>query len=633
MHIRRPTSSASMISHHSGVSQASQHSVIRYDLAAPTNLAPIPQESSQLPEDRTMKELSRGSSPSSGIYVPNYNKPFELNPKHRRYLPYLPEVELFKLPSNLQDADTVAIPEAGRSAELLENERLSRKNRNMIIIGKNLYHNQAPKSPIGPGMAFIIETAYSDIMDDLDNITTRFKPVYMAKLRDKLYDLVTRPAEIPQYISLYNRLLNLRQETKERMKNSSESIELPPRWPSRKQSFNITHYKLAAVTYREDVMQYLAMIRGHQINETMSQEDPDDMSDITGSAHNSKCDQTVTIPGKYPNSFMDNRRPPHSITESSTNSGQAPTESPPESLSRHKTPKTGKTHIYVPPVSDIITGLDDTKLSQSSSRNAPTPEPSSPHESLLTTDTLYVPDANKINTEHTMTKLYPGYKGEQLYFRKHRDGTYERTSGPDESGVVAYSRKLDPDIPYYVLENGKMVPYSIQKHPWDAEQWFLRGDGRYQTFRLPGDTRAVGIWPSSHTEENKLITKGKEPEQISDGLPPPLIPTVLPPARRRTITLIDPKDSKNPETSTAGSGNRRHPWSSRFAENLPASPTHKPVSISNPVPTRVITIDEVPEVPEVLETPSTRTFKEPPQDQSTPKKSSIKKHVSMSTLR
>ncbi|KAG8696784.1 hypothetical protein FRC11_000483 [Ceratobasidium sp. 423] len=264
--------------------------------------------------------------------------------------------------------------------------------------------------------------------------------------------------------------------------------------------------------------------------------------------------------------------------------------------------------------------------------------PSTINEPIDTT--VYVMDSNWTNTGHAMVPWYEGFQGEKRFYRRHRDGNYERIPGPGEELTALRPKSYSPEVPLYTIWNSEMVPYNPMIHEWDTDTYFLRGDGRYQKWKLPGDPRPPLIisWPPPKVDPSPLgidpvfITINIGDNEDTSHLPPPIQPTVLyqPTSESTSAPILTPQKRieappqhqpasvtnqlslQNQEQVETPSKSGRVAWSNRtgrdsdspLSRKLPQAPTNKPATtISTPAPKRPVTLEDLPESPTLFHAP------------------------------
>ncbi|KAG8726937.1 hypothetical protein FRC11_014194 [Ceratobasidium sp. 423] len=503
-------------------------------------------------------------------------------------------------------------------------------------------------------------------MDRLDTLGA-FAPMYLAPKDDGTYDPVMRNADNPHYTSLHSDLLNLRQELREQ--NPDKYIPQPPLFPSKKQAFNYDQYRMATAVYRDDVMKYLQEIEPYRhTSRNASPRADQELRNLSNSLSPGSRDRTVTmrIPGSMPPTS-----PPVPVVSPPKDRPSAPPPSrpfehelpfPPQSPSVTSSaypasspepfPKRGnqsRKAIPLPPVRAMNPSESEEQSSSNEERIPPPkldsdveqiPRPPSTIDEEPVDTTVYVMDSNWTNTGHAMVPWYEGFQGEKRFYKRHRDGNYERIPGPGEELTTLRSKSYSPEVPLYTIWNSEMVPYNPMIHEWDADTYFLRGDGRYQKWKLPRDPNPPLIisWPPPKVDPSPLgidpvfITINIGDNEDTSHLPPPIQPTVLhqPTTEPMSIPVLTPQKRieappqhqptsatkssmwQNREQVETPSKSGRIAWSSHtgrdsdspLTQKLPQAPTNKPATtISTPAPKRPVTLEDLPESPTLFHAP------------------------------
>ncbi|KDN46767.1 hypothetical protein RSAG8_04147, partial [Rhizoctonia solani AG-8 WAC10335] len=446
----------------------------------------------------------------------------------------------------------------------------------------------------------------------------------------------------------------------------------PPRFPSRKETFNYDQYKMAATIYRHDVMAYIRDLEHYKATPRLaprhnSPQDDQDLSDVSSSLSRSGGERTVTmsIPGRFPESEKKPSSSPvlHYLDGHYVNPmrslRQAEVASSPRNIPLLPSPVTS----YTPPPPGPSSTVQNTEVALSKPAQVHGPQSPSYHSEeedqgptdeaptdveeiprsldrtpppKFANDTIYVMDAIETNMGHTMVPLYEGFQGEQQFYRKTTDGDYEHIMGPNFPAWTISAPTKNPEVSLYIIENGSMRMHQPGLDDWDMDLWFKRGDGRYQQFRLPGSKEPVRVIDKPH-QPYPFRTRNITPpipsviyldDAVIPNLQPPLVPTKVVPVKRIAFGNTTTYATDATEVPVLGvPKNDKEGMKAAPQRKLPAPPS-TPVlpPLSQPQARRPVILEDVPEESDEEDA---RPYVGPPANQSTPRKDRVKRMPSM----
>lgn len=205
------------------------------------------------------------SSPNPGTISPSYpiseiatapktRSMIMANPNVSGYLPFEKSTKVYKLPDEQKGRHITHIEAAERVAAVESHPEVNALRLKVLPVAELVHNYPAPR--FSGTLGHEGEQFFNDICDLVDNLCT-FKPSYLVRNSTGDLEAAIRYSDNEEYVSLQNRLLNLRHRYKRKHNLDRNQVPSVPEWPQKELCYGRKAFSPAAVLFRNLVDSFL----------------------------------------------------------------------------------------------------------------------------------------------------------------------------------------------------------------------------------------------------------------------------------------------------------------------------------------------------------------------------------------